>query len=314
MAAGTNIAAALLAAALIVSLGAADAAAATRARARKAAAPQCPAVGTQSVTFARIADGGSFILRRTRIEVKLAGILPLGAGGESQTPADAARARNVLADLLSHGPLAIAPSPGRDRYGRVLAQIFAGGVWVQGALLRQGEARAAPDGASALCAKDLLAAEEQGRQPKAGHWADGRYQIDGTDHAKSLIGTYQIVEGTAQNASLIKGRAYINFGADYRTDFTVTVAPADMKLFRQERVDPRRLAGRHLRVRGWLDFYNGPEIEITTPGAIEMLDERAFGDEVPTKSDRGSSLIRVRRRAPKRPVRGAQAPANERLV
>src|SRR5712671_6341754 len=73
------------------------------------------------------------------------------------------------------------------------------------------------------------------------------------------IGTFQIVDGTVTTATLYKGRAYINFGADYRKDFTVTVSPQDMKLFRQARFDVRKLAGQRVRVRGWVEQYNGPE-------------------------------------------------------
>jgi hypothetical protein len=84
-------------------------------------------------------------------------------------------------------------------------------------------------------------------------------------------GTFQIVEGTVQTATVNKGRAYINFGDDYRDDFTVTVAPEDMKLFRQARFDVRKLAGKRVRVRGWVELYHGPEMEIASPAAIETL-------------------------------------------
>jgi hypothetical protein len=50
------------------------------------------------------------------------------------------------------------------------------------------------------------------------------------------------------------------------------VAPQDMKLFRQMRFDVRKLAGQHIRVRGWVELYNGPEMEIASPAAIERLD------------------------------------------
>jgi hypothetical protein len=51
----------------------------------------------------------------------------------------------------------------------------------------------------------------------------------------------------------------------------VTIAPEDMKSFRQARFDVKKLAGQNIRVRGWIELYNGPEIEVTTPGAIEPL-------------------------------------------
>jgi hypothetical protein len=78
-------------------------------------------------------------------------------------------------------------------------------------------------------------------------------------------------------------RAYINFGADYKTDFTVTVGPDDMKLFRQARFDVKKLAGKHVRVRGWVELYNGAEMEISTPTAIQILDEPKPPDVVAQK-------------------------------
>ena len=89
---------------------------------------------------------------------------------------------------------------------------------------------------------------------------------------RNRTGSYQIVEGNVTTASVTRGRAFINFGADYRTDFTVTVEPDDMRTFRQAKFDVPSLAGKRIRVRGWVEFYNGPEITITTPTAIEILE------------------------------------------
>ena len=50
------------------------------------------------------------------------------------------------------------------------------------------------------------------------------------------------------------------------------MSPQDMKLFRQARFDVRKLTGQRVRVRGWLELYNGPEMEIANPAAIERID------------------------------------------
>ena len=44
-----------------------------------------------------------------------------------------------------------------------------------------------------------------------------------------------------------------------------------MKLFREKRFDVRKLAGQRVRVRGWVELYNGPEMEIADPAAIELI-------------------------------------------
>jgi len=151
------------------------------------------------------------------------------------------------------------------------AQVFADGSSVQSALLRAGEVRVAPDRTSALCAKEFILAEDEARAQLSGHWRDGLFATRTPEQLGNRTGTFQIVDGTVTTATLVKGRAYINFGADYRTDFTVTVSPQDMKLFRQARLDVRKLAGQHVRVRGWLELFNGPEMEIANPASIQPL-------------------------------------------
>jgi len=273
-----NIARWAWAGALLVSLALVPAdgdAASRKAAASRAAAakhPQCPSEGTRSVIFAKALDGSSFVTP-DGMEIRLAGVLSPGEGGETLSAAQADTARTTLAALLRSGPLTLAgdESP-RDRYGRVHAQVFAGGASVQSALLRAGNVRVAPDRASALCAQEFISAESEARAQRSGHWRDGLFALRTPEQLDNRIGTFQIVDGTVTTATLYKGRAYINFGADYRKDFTVTVSPQDMKLFRQARFDVRKLAGQRVRVRGWLELYNGPEMEIANPAAIERID------------------------------------------
>ena len=54
------------------------------------------------------------------------------------------------------------------------------------------------------------------------------------------------------------GRAYLNFGADWRKDFTVTIAPQDLKSFTAAGIDPRGYSGKMVRVRGWVQYLNRP--------------------------------------------------------
>jgi hypothetical protein len=196
----------------------------------------------------------------------------VGAGGETASEAVSAAARDALSKFLGGRTVTIAPAESlRDRYGRRVAQVFADGTWVQAALLRAGEVRAAPDRASASCASALLAAEAEGREHRAGQWRGG-FRVQDPEGIRNRVGSFQIVEGSVVTASVTRGRAFINFGADYRTDFTVTIGPDDMRTFRQARIDVPALAGKRVRVRGWVEFYNGPEIVITTPDAIEVLE------------------------------------------
>jgi hypothetical protein len=115
----------------------------------------------------------------------------------------------------------------------------------------------------------LLAAEAEARNLRLGHWR-GAFRPRGPDELRNSTGTFQIVEGEVVTASINRGRAFINFGDDYRSDFTVTIDPLDMRTFRQSRFDIPALGGKRIRVR---DFYNGPEMTVTRPEAIEILEQ-----------------------------------------
>jgi endonuclease YncB( thermonuclease family) len=259
--------AAVLAASLIFGMSMHDVSAASRTVAR---APECPLNGTRVVSFTRALDGGAFATSDGE-EVRLAGILAYGSGGEPLSESASAVARDALSKILRDRTVMIASGEvSRDRYGRTVAQVFADGTWVQAELLRVGQARAAPDRASTPCAKALLAAEAEGRERGLGQWRFG-FRVHEPNSLSNRTGTFQIVEGNVVTASVTRGRAYINFGADYRTDFTVTIGPEEMRIFRQAKFDIASLAGKRIRVRGWVEFYNGPEITITTPTAIEVL-------------------------------------------
>jgi endonuclease YncB( thermonuclease family) len=238
--------------------------------------PQCPTAGMHVVSISRALDGGAFATADGR-EVKLAGIVPPGKDGNPATPIEAQAAKDALDDLLKGGTVSLAEAA-TDRYGRAVAQVFVDDMWVQGSLLRRGLVRAAPDEASAMCAKRLLAAEGEARAAKAGAWGTRTFAILDARSIKARPGSFQIVEGTVTTSAVNRGRAYVNFGADYRSDFTITVPQPDMAAFRRARLDLRKLAGKRLRVRGWIDFYNGPEMEITTPAAIEVLNENSPGE------------------------------------
>ena len=160
----------------------------------------------------------------------------------------------------------------RDRHGRHLAQLYTpDGTWVQGALLAGGFARvySFPDNRAVVA--EMLALEREARSHRRGIWGDPFYRVLTPDQAAAHIDTFQLVEGKVQNVAVVRGRAYLNFGPDWRTDFTVAIEPADMRVFRDAGLDPRALEGRRVRVRGWLKSMNGPMIQATHPEQIEIL-------------------------------------------
>ncbi|MCW8951924.1 MAG: thermonuclease family protein, partial [Rhodospirillales bacterium] len=87
-----------------------------------------------------------------------------------------------------------------------------------------------------------------------------------------LIDTFQLVEGRVVDTANVKGTVYLNFGRNWRTDFTVAIHRRALRLFEKTGVDPLLLKGRTIRVRGWLRSRNGPMIEATHPEQIEAFE------------------------------------------
>lgn len=160
-----------------------------------------------------------------------------------------------------------------DRNGRTLAHLVVEGAnaWVQGEMISAGMARVYTWPDNRACATELLAREGEARAAKRGIWALSYYRIRAPLELAQEIDTFQVVEGRVAAAAEVRGRLFLNFGKDYREDFTVTIAPQDMKPFRAIGFDPRTLVGQRIRVRGWVSLSNGPEIEATHPEQIEIV-------------------------------------------
>ena len=238
-----------------------------------AALPECAGpIEIANAQLLRVEKNGTVIFGDGRA-VHLEGIrLPAGVADRAPQ-AFADKALGTLGWVLSMQPLTLtAVPPKEDRYDRVRGQLFGPGAnWVQAALLKGGLARVsiAPDRTE--CATELFAFEAQARAAHAGIWSLPAYAIRTPQTVGRDVGTFQIVEGKVLNAGLKNGRAYLNFGADWRTDFTVTVEPEDMAKFRGSGVDPRSYVGQTIRVRGIVQFLNGPEIEAANPQGIEVV-------------------------------------------
>ncbi len=162
--------------------------------------------------------------------------------------------------------------PKEDRYGRIRAHVFsADGEWLQLSLLKEGLARVnvAPD--RMQCANELLAAEREARDARRGIWASSAYAVKSPTAVNGDTGTFQIVEGKVTSVNIKNGRAYINFGENWQRDFVATIAPEDLDTFRKLGDDPHRLIGAQVRVRGWMEKLNGPEMQIAAPPAIEVI-------------------------------------------
>jgi hypothetical protein len=86
------------------------------------------------------------------------------------------------------------------------------------------------------------------------------------------LGTFQLIEGQTVDAADVKSNVYLNFGSDWRTDFTISISKKSRRLFDKASLDPAAWTRRSVRVRGWLTKRNGPMVRATHPEQIELLD------------------------------------------
>ncbi len=230
-----------------------------------------------SARVVEVIDGDTVVLDNGE-EIRLVGIqapkLPLGRKNFPTWPL-ADKAKEALEALTlgrtidyGHG------GTPRDRHGRLLAHIYdQDGTWAQGEILAQGMARVYSFPDNRALVDDMLALERAARDERRGIWDHPFYAVRTPEEAADFINGFELVEGKIHNAAIVRGRAYLNFGTNWREDFTVTFGPSDLRRIVADGVDLTRLEGQRVRVRGWLKSFNGPMIEATHMEQIELLDD-----------------------------------------
>jgi micrococcal nuclease len=184
----------------------------------------------------------------------------------------------VLNDMLAGKTVDLYQTKNKDqgrinRIGHHVGHIVTkDGLWTQGTLLELGLARVRTTASNADMANEMYSAESKARQKKLGLWGDEAYQILTPDNAIEHKKSFGIIEGTIQGTAIRSNRIYLNFGKNWREDFTVSIAPENRKAFTRAKLDPLSWQNKTMRVRGWIESYNGPYVEITHPQAIEILD------------------------------------------
>jgi hypothetical protein len=214
-------------------------------------------------------DGRTFRLKDGR-EVRLAGIeVPPGTA-----------AKDALEKLLG-GRLVVLKrlESANDRYGHLVAHVFAlrddSEGWLQQEMVAAGLARAGVRIGPA-CAAALLAAERTARAAKLGLWADPSYAIWPAEDATALLaqrGRFGVAEGKVLSVRESGGTIYVNFGRVWSRSLTVTILKRHERGFAASGLElTKKLEGRRVRVRGWVEERGGPRIEASRPEQIEIVD------------------------------------------
>lgn len=169
------------------------------------------------------------------------------------------------------------PGSGKGRVNRLghdLAHVVrkTGHVWVQGALIANGLARAWPTPSNPELWEKMYALEDEARKAGRGLWAESSPHR--LLHANDMFPEgerFAVVEGTIKKIATINNVTYLNFGDDWKKDFTIGIASPVRQSMGKHGTDALALQGRTVRVRGWMRPYNGPYIELEMPELLEIL-------------------------------------------
>jgi endonuclease YncB( thermonuclease family) len=248
------------------------------AAAKPISSSECKLTTVAAGTVASVIDGRTLVLDDGR-EVRLAAI----EVAPPTEPAGAA-AKSALEALTARQPVELRvsgaePTAETDRYGRLFGHVYVtndkNARWAEAELIAQGHARVAARVGERSCATALLARERAARAANLGLWADPYYVIRPADDAAAVAaerGRFAIVEGKVLSVRESGPTIYVNFGRRWTQDFTVTIAKRNESAFTSAGLEPKRLQGRRVRVRGYVEQRGGPWVEATRPEQIELAE------------------------------------------
>lgn len=263
-------------------------------------AAACDVSEVETGTVAGVLDGETLRLtdgRTVRLIGAKAPSPPLGWRGDHPWPlVDAAK--DALARLAAGKEVELGFGGRRtDRHGYALAQVFVvageSRLWLQEQLVAEGLARVYSFPDNRACVPELLAREREARAKRRGVWGASAYRIASALDLKRLgrlIHSYQLVEGKVASVGEGGGRLYLNFAPDWRSDFTISVERKDVGAFTAAGIDLKRLAGKRVRVRGFLTWRNGPMIEASHSEQIELLPESGEEEAKPPSQQTGPAI------------------------
>jgi endonuclease YncB( thermonuclease family) len=208
-------------------------------------------------------------------EVRLAGIRVVPADSRDSAIAGVARAAAAaLASEVEGGAvrLEMAQAP-LDRYGALVAQVESeDGVWLQGMLLEAGLAQVQTRPGETARAAEMLTLEHAARAAGQGLWGLSEFAPRAADRLDDAVGSFRIVQGEVVRVAPTERYIYLNFGADWRSDFTIRLRRGELDdAFARSGIAIESLAGRLVEVRGYVLEAGRPLIEVSHPEQLEVL-------------------------------------------
>jgi hypothetical protein len=96
---------------------------------------------------------------------------------------------------------------------------------------------------------------------------------ENSQRLRAVRGHFAIIEGKVLSVRESGGTIYVNFGKRWTRDFSIVIPRRLQGTFAAAGLEPKQLAGRRIRVRGWIEERRGPIIEADAPEQIELAGE-----------------------------------------
>lgn len=175
----------------------------------------------------------------------------------------------VFPELYSPSTDALKPLQGQsieaqkgrpDRWGRIALTSPATLSLLESGRIQLQPLTAAPDEAA-------RAAEQKAQAARAGLWQDDCCDLLEVNEAGKGLHSWRIVSGTVKGITTRRDTTYVNFGEDWRTDFTVVI-PARLA----RTLEPQQWQSRTIEVRGYVEWRYGPSITLSHAAQIRLPD------------------------------------------
>jgi len=157
-----------------------------------------------------------------------------------------------------------------DKYNRLLGYCFIDNTFINAVLISEGLASVMNKPPNVKYASLFISYQKEAKDKKRGMW--GVYEAIDHSQAYRYLNQIRTVKGKVTDIYTSDKCVFINFGDDYKKDFTVVIFNDSIKYFKKEGINPSTFyKGKTIAVSGKIREYNGPEIIVNMPGEIEVI-------------------------------------------
>jgi endonuclease YncB( thermonuclease family) len=229
-------------------------------------------------TVKYVYDGDTFTTTENK-KVRLLNInTPETAKKNSPSEPFAVDAKKYLTKLVARQDVILKfDKEKQDKYGRYLAYVYLkDGTFVNEKMIESGLAHLYTFPNNVEKFEELKKAENKARLAKRGIWSNPRWATQDANSEKPVeqfrFGKYQTFEGQVLKVADVRKKIFLNFGHNWRQDFSVEINKKNLKYFKAQNINPMTYySGKKLRIRGVLRPVNGALINVSHPQQIEIL-------------------------------------------